>query len=94
MFVTLCWSFLCGGGGDARAGQRISLSVLARNTQTKGLRARSPARPEVDEERKVPEKTVDFACREVVVIAEGLHRRTERVEYSSSECHIASLKSN
>ena len=37
------------------AGQRISFSALARNPH-KGLRARSSARPEVEEERKVPEK--------------------------------------
>ena len=37
------------------AGQRISL--FWRETHTKGLRARSPARPEVDEGKKVPEKT-------------------------------------
>ena len=38
------------------AGQRISLSALARNPH-KGLRTRSPTRPEVEEERKVREKT-------------------------------------
>ena len=37
------------------AGQTISLFVLARNP--KGLSSRSPAIPEVDEERKVREKT-------------------------------------
>ena len=38
------------------ADQTISLSVLTRNPH-KGLRAKYPARPEVEEERKVPEKT-------------------------------------
>ena len=49
--MTLCWPFLwlvC-----VWAGQRISLSVLA---QKPTLRARSSARPEVDEGKKVPEK--------------------------------------
>ena len=45
---SLCWVYVC-------AGQRISL--LWRETQTKGLSSRSPARPEVDEETEVPEKT-------------------------------------
>ena len=36
---------------------RESLCLLWRETHTKGLTARPPARPEVDEERKVPEKT-------------------------------------
>ena len=40
--------------GCALAGQRISL--LWRKTHTKGLTARPPAKPEVDEESKVREK--------------------------------------
>ena len=38
------------------ASQRIPLYALARNPH-KGLSARSPARPKVDEGRKVPQKT-------------------------------------
>ena len=36
---------------------RRSLCLFWRETHSKGLRARSPARPEVEEGRKVPEKT-------------------------------------
>ena len=36
---------------------RESLCRLGRETHRKGLTARPPTRPEVDEERKVPEKT-------------------------------------
>ena len=50
LLVTLCGH--CVGGG---AGQTISMSVLARNLN-KGLSSRSPARPEVEEERKVSGK--------------------------------------
>ena len=46
---SLCWVCVC-------APVRESLCLLWRETHTKGLTARSPARPEVDEERKVPEK--------------------------------------
>ena len=46
---SLCWVWVC-------AGQRISLSALARNPH-KGLSSRSPTRLEVEEERKVREKT-------------------------------------
>ena len=42
-------------GVCVRAGQRISLSALARNPH-KGLRTRSLAKPGVLEEKKVPEK--------------------------------------
>ena len=36
---------------------RRYLCLFWRETHTKGLRVRSPARPEVEEGRKVPEKT-------------------------------------
>ena len=40
-----------------------ALSALARSPH-KGLRTRSPARPDVEEERKVPEKTVGELTKE------------------------------
>ena len=46
----LCWVCVC-------APVRRSLCLFWRETQTKGLSSRSPARPEVDEERKVPKRT-------------------------------------
>ena len=48
------WSFIVLG---VYAPVRESLCLLWRETQTKGLSLRSPVRPEVDEERKVPERT-------------------------------------
>ena len=64
---SLCWVCVC-------AGQRISLSALARNLH-KGLRARSTARPEVNEERKVSEKTESQLTKE----DEGMQSTTEEV---------------
>ena len=48
----LCWVCVC-----VRAPVKRSLCLFWRETQTKGLSSRSPARPEVDVERKGPEKT-------------------------------------
>ena len=47
-----CVGCVCG-----RVPVRESLCLLWRETHTKGLTARPSARPEMDEERKVPEKT-------------------------------------
>ena len=43
---------------------RQSLCQFWRETQTKGLSSRSPARPEVDKERKVREKREDQLTKE------------------------------
>ena len=54
---SLCWVCVC-------APVRESLRLLWRETHSKGLTARSPMKPEVDEERKVPEKKEDKLTKE------------------------------
>ena len=50
-FLLMMWHHVGGVPG------RRSLSLFWRETQTKGLNSKSPVRPEVEEERKVREKT-------------------------------------
>ena len=57
-----CWIFFCDTMRSnsfpfVLAPFRRSLCIFWRETQTKGLRARAPARPEVERGRKVREKT-------------------------------------
>ena len=51
------WPFVVSCCVCMSAPVRESLRLLWRETHTKGLTARPPTRPEVDEERKVAEKT-------------------------------------